>query len=141
MKFNKIIPYKLRRVLSLAAIAGAPLLPASCCKVEQEQQPTHDVVVEFDIGNFDKKLDVKNIQNLLQDKNTRYIYLSATNHWKGWGASSISALRRAALQPCIELSPKVRGCGNFDFDLGEASKIPTDSLWIVKNGWTINKGR
>ena len=113
----------------------------SCSKNnrEKEPKPTKDVEVEFDIGNFDEKLDMKNVQQLLQDKTIRYIYLIPTDHWNGWTASSISFLRKAGLQPCLELSPKVCGRGNFDFKLGEASKVPEDSLWYVEHGWTINK--
>ena len=37
------------------------------------------------------------------------------------------------------MSPKMRGRGDFDFKLGEASKVPDDSLWFIKQGWTINK--
>ena len=29
--------------------------------------------------------------------------------------------------------------GDFNFKLGEASKVPEDSLWYVKHGWTINE--
>ena len=46
---------------------------------------------------------------------------------------------RNGLQQYLDISSKIRGRGNFNFTPGEASKIPTDSLWFVQNGWTINK--
>ena len=139
MNYKKIIPYKLRRALSMAAIAGAPMLPASCCKVEQEQQPTHDVVVEFDETNLNEQLNKEKLQKLANDKSVRYIYLMPIKHWDGWDDNGIIILRKGLLQPTMEISSKMRGQGDFDFRLGAASKIPTDSLWYVKNGWTINK--
>lgn len=41
MKFKKIVPYKIKRALSMAAIAGMPLLPASCTKLEQHHDTTY----------------------------------------------------------------------------------------------------
>ena len=138
MNYKKIIPYKLRRALSMATIAGATLMPASCSKVEKEEP--HDVVIDFSYRDMDKTLDMNTLQKLVQDKTVRYVYLSACDHWDNFNnTEAISRLRTRALQPRIEMSPKMRGRGNFDFKLGEASKVPSDSLWFVKNGWTINK--
>lgn len=137
MNYKKIIPYKLRRALSMATIAGATLMPASCSKVEREE-PTRDVVVEFDDMNLNEQLNKEKLQELANDKSVKNIYLTPIEHWNGWQAASITVLREALLQPCLEMSPKMRGRGDFDFKLGAASKVPTDSLWFVKNGWTIN---
>ena len=138
MKLKKTVPYKIRRALSMAAIIGAPILPiaASCNKIEPEQ---HDVEIVFDMGTVDKKLDMKTLQELIQDKTVRYIYMTASDHWNGFIARNISESRANFWQPRIDMSPKMRGRGDFDFKLGEASKVPEDSLWFVKNGWTINK--
>ena len=134
MKYKKTLPYKLK----LTAAIGLPLL-LGACQEKQEPEPTHDALVEFDISNFDEKLDVNYVKQVLQDKNIRYLYLSPQKHWTGWEVPHILFLRNAGLQKCLDISPKVRGRGNFDFKPGEASKIPEDSLWFVKNGWTINK--
>ena len=138
MNYKKIIPYKLRRALSMATIAGATLMPASCSKVEKGEEP-HDVVIEFDFMNLNEQLNKENLQELANDKSVKNIYLTPIKHWNGWQAASITVLRKALLQACLEMSPKMRGRGDFDFKVGEASKVPTDSLWFVKNGWTINK--
>ena len=114
MNYKKIIPYKLRRALSMATIAGATLMPASCSKVEKEEP--RDVVIEFDETNLNEQLNKEKLQELANDK----------------------SVKKGLLQPTMEISPKMRGQGDFDFKLGAASKVPTDSLWFVKNGWTIN---
>jgi len=144
MQFYKIVPYKLRRALSMAAIAGAPLLPVSCCKIQQDpippQQPTHDAEIEFRPENIAKALDKTVLQSLADDETVRYIYLTPAEHcWGGWTKGNITDLRTKGLQICTDISPKIRGRGDFNFKLGEASKVPEDSLWFVKNGWTINK--
>ncbi|MBR2286217.1 MAG: hypothetical protein IJ866_02055 [Alphaproteobacteria bacterium] len=138
MNYKKIIPYKLRRALSMATIAGATLMPASCSKVEKEE-PTRDVVIEFDETNLNEQLNKEKLQELANDKSIKNIYLTPIKHWDGWADNGIIALRKGLLQPTMEISPKMRGQGDFDFKLGAASKVPTDSLWFVKNGWTINK--
>lgn len=147
MNYKKIIPYKLRRALSMATIAGATLLPASCGKVEQEQQPTHDVIIEFDGGNVKdlertfEKYNIDAIKKLDHDKTVRYIYLTPISTWGGRSSNFMQKLRQVSLQPCIEASPKVRGRGDFRTDPGVMAAIPVDSLWYVKNGWTFNKSR
>ena len=139
MNYKKIIPYKLKCALSMATIAGATLLPASCKKDEPAVEQ-HDVVVEFNHNNIDEKFDMNTLQKLVQDKTVRYVYLFACDHWDNYThTESIYRLRTRVLQPCIEMSPKMRGRGNFDFKPGVASQVPSDSLWFVKNGWTINK--
>lgn len=44
---------------------------------------------------------------------------------------------RDFLQQRIDVSPKVRGKGDFEFYVGRA--LPADSLWFVQQGWTVNK--
>lgn len=138
MNFKQILPYKIRRALSMAAIIGAPILPiaASCNEIEPEQ---HDVEIVFDDTNIDNILTFETLQNYANDKTIKTIYLVPTRHWNGRVARNITAMRRNFLQPRMEISPKIRGRGDFDFALGEASKVPADSVWFVQQGWTINK--
>ena len=120
--------------LLLALIAAVSF---SAC--QEKQEPTHDVVVEFDDMNLNEQLNKEKLQELANDKSVKTIYLTPIKHWDGLVDHNIVALRKGLLQPTIEISPKMRGQGNFDFRLGAASKVPDDSLWFVRNGWTINK--
>ena len=140
MKFYKVIPYKLRRAISMAAIIGAPLVPTSCGGLEPDPEPTRDVEIVFDGTNIDNILTFETLQKYANEKTIKTIYLVPTRHWNGRVAGNITAMRRNFLQPRMEISPKIRGRGDFDFKLGEASKVPADSLWFVQQGWTINKG-
>ena len=138
MNYKKIIPYKLRLGLSIVAIACATLLPTSCSREGKEEEP-HDVVVEFDDIRLNEQLNKEKLQELANDKSVKTIYLTPIEHWDGWAVNGINALRKGLLQPTMEISPKMRGRGDFDFKLGAASKVPDDSLWFVQQGWTINK--
>jgi len=43
------------------------------------------------------------------------------------------------LEERINLSPRIRGKGDFITNLGYPSVWWRDSLWMVENGWTVNK--
>jgi len=141
MKFHKIVPYKIRRAISMAAIIGAPILPiaASCNEIEPEPTPTRDVEIKFSSINADKVLTMETLQSYANDETVRTIYMVPIEHWNSSMAGNITFMRKNFLQPRLNISPKIHGRGDFDFVLGEASKVPDDSLWFVKNGWTINK--
>ena len=87
----------------------------------------------------EKIFNLQPLRDMANDKTIRYIYLVPTNTWGGMKDKNITALRKNVLQPAIEISPKIKGKGDFNFHLGSASKVPADSLWYVQRGWTINK--
>lgn len=113
----------------------------SCNKNNQESapEPTHDVEIVFDSEIAEEVLTFKVLQDYASDKTIKTIYLIPTGHWNGNIAANITQMRKRFFQPRMELSPKIRGRGDLDFKLGEASKVPEDSLWYVQQGWTINK--
>lgn len=138
MNYKENIPYKLRRGLSIVAIASATLFPESCSR-EGKEEPTRDVVIEFDDIRLNEQLNKEKLQELANDKSVKTIYLTPIKHWDGWDDNGIIILRKGLFQPTMEISSKMRGRGDFDFKLGAASKVPDDSLWFVQQGWTINK--
>lgn len=145
MKFYKRIFYNIRHVIPTIGMAGATMLPTSCAKTEVFEPvhevpiQQHDVEIEFDSNNGDKILTFDSLRKHIDDKTVRTIYLVPTQHWDGCSAANITYFRKNFLQQRLAMSSKITGRGDFDFKLGEASKVPEDSLWFVKNGWTINK--
>ena len=144
MKLNKVLPYKLARVLPILGIAGASLF-AGCSK---EDEPPHDVEITFVASDpwdiIQKNPDgTRQVSQLIKDyvaqPNVRTIYLVPMGDWGHISASGIPAIRKKTLEYAINYSPKVRGRGDFTFRPGRASMFPEDSLWYVQNGWTINK--
>ena len=79
------------------------------------------------------------IKNYVAMSHVDTIYLIPTSTWCNFYEPNITGLRENVLEFNINYSPKIRGKGDFDFMLGKSSTIPEDSLWYIKNGWTINK--
>ena len=149
MKIKKIMPYNIRKILPMIGIAGASLMMGGC----QKEHPTRDVELTFSLNdcsnvilihpdetNYNLSREVSDIIKYLDAQpNIRTIYLVPKDDWSGYQSSAILAVRNNLLSYPIDYSPKVRGRGDFNFKLGEASKVPEDSLWYVKHGWTINE--
>ena len=150
MRFLKKVPYKLKTALPALALAGGAMM-ASCEKEEPEipVTPTIDVEVRFSLTDAQSLfLDQYNmnrkpselIKYYINNPEIRNIYIiPEKNTWSVCNASNIIAIKQNALIPILSFSPKIRGKGDFNFQPGEASKVPTDSLWFIQNGWTINK--
>ena len=149
MKIKKIMPYNIRKILPMIGIAGASLMMGGC----QKEQPTRDVELRFspddfsniiyihpDETDFTLSREVSDIIKYLDAQpDIRTIYLVPSGDWRGYQSQGVTAIRNNTLSYAIDYSPKVRGRGDFNFKLGAASKVPEDSLWYVKNGWTINE--
>ena len=150
MKIKKIMPYNIRKILPMIGIAGASLMMGGC---QKEEQPTYDVELTFsrsDASNVvlihpdEEPLHLSRevsdiIKYLDAQPNIRTIYLIPNDNWSDYPSVLVSSVRNKVLSYAIDYSSKVRGKGDFNFKLGEASKVPEDSLWYVKHGWTINE--
>lgn len=134
MQFKKIVPYKIKRLIPMLGLAGATLMTPGC---EKEPIPTRDEFLVFDQFNM---LTVERIQQAAAPSDVKTVYLVPRGNWSNLRSQNISIFSHS-LQKWVDASPKARGQGDFDFQLGEASKVPEDSLRIVKNGWTINAYR
>ena len=149
MKIKKIMPYNIRKILPMIGIAGASLMMGGC----QKEQPTRDVELTFsntdgsniilihpDETPLTLSREVSDIIKYLDAQpDIRTIYLVPNYDWRGVQSQGVTAIRNNVLSYAIDYSPKVRGRGDFNFKLGEASKVPEDSLWYVEHGWTINE--
>ena len=121
--------------LSPKIIIAGMLIPMSCVKSTPEQ---HDVEIQFHCTTINKDLDLTILQNYANDARVQTIYLIPVGEWDKVDASGITSIRKNSLEPCIKISPKIMGDAVFRFKPGEASKVPTDSLWFEQNGWAIN---
>lgn len=133
MQFKKIIPYKLKRLVPMLGLAGATLFTAC-----EKDEPIHDVEIIF---YEDADVSYEVLQKHIDNPSVRHIYMIPPDNdrFMGFAEGNISASREWFFEPRMELSPKMRAKGNFRFKSGIPSKIPEDSLWFVKQGWTINK--
>jgi hypothetical protein len=121
----------LKRALPVLGFAGATLF-TSC----EKDEPMRDVELTF---SLEKTIEISEIERYAKDPSVRTIYLVPIGNWQRAERIGIRSLRQKFLQPRLDISPKVWGRGNFTFSPGEASVIPSDSLWYIQHGWTINK--
>lgn len=116
----------LKRALPVLGFAGATLF-TSC----EKDEPMRDVELTF---SKVKSIEMSEIERYAQDPSVRTIYLVPTGDWQKVKFGNINFLRKNFLQPRLDVSPKVRGRGDFNFAPGEASVIPGDSLWYIQHG-------
>ncbi len=145
MQFQKVLPYKLKRLVPMLGLAGASLFMTSCEK--EESIPMRDVELKFTVDDFSTIVYPKNgeffisdvAKHYVNDKSVRTIYLVPDGRWYTYVEISVRTLRKNALEPLFEYSNKFKGKGDFDFFVGTPSR--EDSLWYLSKGWTINKYR
>ena len=146
MRLKKELPYNIKKALTIFGLTGASFFMAGCEK-DEPAVPTMDLVVEINQSTpellfYDDENKVRHpskmIQEYVADPKVRTIYLMPTENWNNYSAKGITGLRKLTLEMLLNYSDKIKGRGDFNFTIGEASKVPQDSLWYVKNGWTIN---
>ena len=138
MRFTEKMKYNIKKALPVLAIAGAGLM-ASCGKDDEPEVTKNDVELPFTKCTADQILKFPILWGYINDPAVRYIYLVVEGDWNNYTPDNISQTRDNFLQPRMEMSPKMRGRGDFHFTPGAASRVPSDSLWYVQQGWTINK--
>ncbi len=151
MKYTKMLSYKLKKALPAIGMMGSMLMTTSC-EQEKDDYENQQKTIELTFGAWDSHNIVKilpdgtrtvsdTIIKYANDPTIKTIYLIPDDDWSDYAYRNITALRVNGVEHPINYSSKVRGKGDFNFRLGEASKVPEDSLWFVRNGWTINKNR
>lgn len=132
-------------MIPMLGMAGATLFMGGC---EKNETPKRDVEISFSptfMDNFYQEDENGNrlpsplALFYLNDPAIGDIYfVPSEDKWR-YTSEEITEFRKRDLEPVMNYSPRFKGKGDFYFWLGEASKVPEDSLWIVSKGWTINK--
>ena len=137
MRFNKKIKYNIKRTLPILAIAGAGLM-SSCDKGDDPAPVQHDVELKFYQDNY-KEIQPVVVSQHAYDPSVRNIYFVLINggDFTTFGPIGLGQFRKY-LDERILIAPHIiRGRGNFVFLPGIVEK--EDSLWFVKQGWTVNQ--
>ena len=133
---KKIVPYKIRRLLPIAGIAAMGMALPSCSKDDEPDVPQHDVELTFTVGEYDN-IKSSVIKSYADNPAVKHIYLCVEGDFLNFDAYGITNMRNG-MERRINVCPeKVRGRGNFIFVPGLITE--TDSLWYLKQGWTVNK--
>lgn len=143
-KFKKVIPYKLRRILPVLGVAGAGMLNTACSKDEPQykEEPLHDVILEFyetrTHVDYSQVESIDKLQELANDRSVRNIFMTVRddNDYTEYRRVQYHSIRQY-MEKRTDISPKIRGCGNFKFRPHQI--LEEDSLWFVDKGWTINQ--
>lgn len=157
---KKTQPYNIKRG-AIALMASIAALTSSCEHRELES-PEDKYVYFYDCIGYCKpiawvndpapagptifhphydysELDKQHLTNIVNHPTTDTLYmtmLDKSDYSNCLGDHYILTLRRK-LQECCDISPRIRGRGNFNFPSGMAST--DDSLALVKMGFTINQ--
>ena len=115
---------------------------ALCGCKKESPAPTKDIEIRFGQASLEL-IETDTLQKILNSKEAadiRTIYLVPMEGvWGNLSYRAMISMRNRPLEPALKLSPKIKGKGDFNFRVGEASQVPEDSLWYVQHGWTINK--
>lgn len=166
MKFRKKIFYTIKRIPAMLGLTAITMSACDDKPVVIEKEPKiitqHDTVyvpkkdtiytptkpdtitdqdIVFFIHQSFLEPTIETLQKYAAMDSVVNIFLSPAinGEWNILLAYNISYARKNVFQPLLDVSPKIHGRGDFNFKLGEASKVPEDSLWYIQNGWTINK--
>ncbi|MDR0814735.1 MAG: hypothetical protein LBN37_03170 [Bacteroidales bacterium] len=135
---NDTSKYNFKKFIPMFMLALAPNAFNSCDKDEVEYTgPYHDTT--YTLSNIDNSnvYPPTKIKASADSVQVRNVYIVPVGDFLNFPAINIGKMADY-LKPIMEISPKIKGKGNFIFEPGEAT-LSGDSLWYVQNGWTVNQ--
>lgn len=149
MKFKKIIPYNLKKILPILGLAGASVV-TSCEKPSPYEPAPSEVDLYFDYTHLStifttlyhnptdyEYLPSDLVKYYVEHPDVQTIYLVPNDGWSFYAAKPVMQKLRPGLQTLLDYSPKIRGKGHFEFSFLTMTK--SDSLWLLQNGWTFSQ--
>ena len=139
MKFHTVIPYKLKRLIPMAMIAGMPVFAASCDK----EPPHHDTTYVWGLDNWDANVFGPRVAASADSADVRYVYL--LNDGRSLGGAPTSTILEL-MNRIIDFTPpenqhKIRGAGTLNNTSMERNnqQYIQDSIALVKLGFDFGK--
>ena len=102
-------------------------------KVNKELYFTESDGTQISFDTLNKYLAMDNIDTIFMVPQGAFFASGAL------GYHYFELVRSNLLEPRTNLSPRIRGKGDFVTTPGHPSQAPEDSLWFVSKGWTVNK--
>ena len=138
MKFHKIVPYKIRRALSMAAIIGAPILPiaASCNEIE----PHHNTTYVWGEKDWSKIWPADRVAASADSATVDYVILQNDGTSFEYKPVNLLLEQLNMIIDCVtpENRHKIRGAGTLN-DLHISSRTQADSLKLVNMGFRFGR--
>jgi hypothetical protein len=133
---EKIIPCKLKMLGIGAGLAVGTLFGACQKENDTTQIQQHDTDYTFNIHTIISLKDITQIKASADSAEVRKIYFVPYGTWEQFSSNGISNLRKNVFEPALAAAgSKGSGKGNFE----DINITPTDSLWMVQQGWTVNQ--
>ena len=104
-------------------------------KVNKELYFTESDGTQISFDTLNKYLAMDNIDTIFMIPQGDFFSKNSL----GLGHHYFELVRSNVLEPRTDLSPRIRGKGDFVTDLGHPTQALEDSLWFVSKGWTVNK--
>lgn len=144
MRFHETIKYKLKHLISTAMIAGATLLPASCCKNRIDpNQPHHNTTYVWGSGNWDNVWPEKTDNVAKSADSTLVDCVFLKNDGKSLEGSYTHNIWKYMNKITESVSPgnryKVRGAGTLTDAAMETKEDIQDSIKLSKFGFTFGR--
>ena len=144
MKFHKIIPYKIKRLIPMAMIAGMPLIPTSCIKnnpddIPNPNAPHHNTTYVWGEGNWGQIWPADKVAASADSILVDYVILQNDgNSFKGKSTNLLlSQLNIIINEVKPENRHKIRGAGTLN-DLGMSERNEEtyrDSIALAQMGF------
>jgi hypothetical protein len=132
---KKIIPYKLKKLGSIAMLSTASLLALnSCGKDDEPQQQLQTVEYTFGSGYWDEIYPASKLSGVGADKNVGTIKIKSDG--KSWGRLGTTDILRD-LDPAFEAA-NGKGTGDKTEINNVTVTSTSDSLKLVRYGYLVN---
>ncbi len=92
-------------------------------------------------NDVQKIMDTDYIADLLKrdDVDTVYFRACGGREWRQLSDVHVVLYSRSIKEFAQQNPSRIRGTGEMNFKLGEASNVPADSAWLANFGFSINK--
>lgn len=133
MKFKQIVPYKIRRAVSMAAIAGLPLLPASCTKLD----PHHDTTYVWNIYTWNNAELGQKVAASADSTIVDHVFLECDGSNLGGCATTrvLNRVNKVLDYVTPENRYKVRGAGVLNYIWIRDEQCIRDSVTLSQMGF------
>ena len=143
MKFHRVIPYKLKRLIPMAMIAGATIAPSSCSKEKEPEPPHHDTTYIWGVHNMQSGVFGPKITASIDSTTVDHVIM--LNDGESWRLATPGSVLRninwILNKVTSDNKEKIRWAGTLNGLILDASNLQTyqDSAKLAEMGFKFGK--